>query len=387
MHELHQQAERRAEAALSTAGAAEAALQQDLGEVAPRPEAVPGPAGGADALDETALQAVTDLVAAHAAAAVDAHARLVALGPDVRRWDQHETELAAHRAVLADAESALLQVQGAVDALPARVAGLTVRLDGERTAAAGLAAAVHDVERCDHLVADAAQLAEQVALAVTAEAADIAARARARAEQQSYDRLRRARLAGMSVELARGLLPGEPCTVCGATEHPAPAGAEGEVVDADTEERARDLAARAAEVAARSGAALAQAAARRDASHARLLVQAAPEVEVPEVALLDAGSLEVVRAGLVERASRAGRQLAEARAAPSAPRRRRPSWTGPAPSRPRPASASAGRGRRWPAAGRRSRPPSPRPSACWSTCATPSGNVSGPSARPTCSAT
>ncbi|HEX7300560.1 MAG TPA: SbcC/MukB-like Walker B domain-containing protein [Solirubrobacteraceae bacterium] len=35
--------------------------------------------------------------------------------------------------------------------------------------------------------------------------------------------LREQRLAGMAAELAAGLRPGEPCSVCGATEHPAPA--------------------------------------------------------------------------------------------------------------------------------------------------------------------
>ena len=45
----------------------------------------------------------------------------------------------------------------------------------------------------------------------------------------------------MSAELALGLRPGEPCLVCGGTEHPAPAGSTTNQVDAD-DERAAQLA-------------------------------------------------------------------------------------------------------------------------------------------------
>ena len=47
--------------------------------------------------------------------------------------------------------------------------------------------------------------------------------------------VRERRIAGMSAELALGLRPGEPCLVCGGTEHPAPAGSTTNQVDADDE--------------------------------------------------------------------------------------------------------------------------------------------------------
>src|SRR5205085_9987284 len=51
--------------------------------------------------------------------------------------------------------------------------------------------------------------------------------------------VRSRRLDGMAAELAAGLVAGEDCPVCGATEHPRPAAAGGSTGSADDEERAR----------------------------------------------------------------------------------------------------------------------------------------------------
>ena len=79
----------------------------------------------------------------------------------------------------------------------------------------------------------ARQAAERDRLAAAQTALDDAARAAVDAEQAAHAawlELRERRLAGMAAELAAGLVPGEPCAVCGATDHPAPAHA-----DADAE--------------------------------------------------------------------------------------------------------------------------------------------------------
>jgi len=64
----------------------------------------------------------------------------------------------------------------------------------------------------------------------------------AQATREHWLDVRQARLDGMAAELARRLVDGEACLVCGATEHPAPAGSDedGPAVDADTERAVQD---------------------------------------------------------------------------------------------------------------------------------------------------
>ncbi|MFB8072208.1 AAA family ATPase [Streptomyces californicus] len=56
--------------------------------------------------------------------------------------------------------------------------------------------------------------------------------------RKSWLDLRERRLRGIAAELASGLVAGEPCTVCGSAEHPAPASPGDGHVDRATEERA-----------------------------------------------------------------------------------------------------------------------------------------------------
>ncbi|MDT0400829.1 MULTISPECIES: AAA family ATPase [Streptomyces] len=72
----------------------------------------------------------------------------------------------------------------------------------------------------------------------TAEEQARTAREDALAARQHWLDLKEQRLNGIAAELADGLTDGDPCAVCGATEHPAPARKVDGHVDRETEERA-----------------------------------------------------------------------------------------------------------------------------------------------------
>lgn len=79
--------------------------------------------------------------------------------------------------------------------------------------------------------------------------------------RQTLIEIRNARTAGMAAELARGLEEGQPCVVCGSTEHPSPAHGDELEFTREDEERAEKIADAAATAAneARTGLATARA--------------------------------------------------------------------------------------------------------------------------------
>lgn len=107
-------------------------------------------------------------------------------------------------------------------------------LDGEIAAAARIAATVSGAD------AHVSELAERLAAAADAETLTAAASAASHEALQSgkaltdasaqLDTLRERRLAGYAGELAESLEIGEPCAVCGSTDHPAPAPRGGDPV-------------------------------------------------------------------------------------------------------------------------------------------------------------
>ena len=154
---------------------------------------------------------------------------------ELARWEDaaaHERSLGALCDDAADAETALADTTAALSALdadlaavPARRAELDERLSAARMAAArvadlGARAAQLDVHR------EAALTAERlVPLASDAEHAHLEARTAADAAGAAVTALLQRRLAGYAGELSAALVPGEPCAVCGAVEHPHPAAA------------------------------------------------------------------------------------------------------------------------------------------------------------------
>jgi exonuclease SbcC len=102
----------------------------------------------------------------------------------------------------------------------------------------------------------------------------------------------RARIAGIAGELARALLPGEPCPVCGSPEHPAPAvAADGDAPDPDAAEAARAAAQEA----------LTGANARLAALRERLAARRAEAGEDPEGAVDAAAAVLLTAHGAAER--------------------------------------------------------------------------------------
>lgn len=121
----------------------------------------------------------------------------------------------------------------------------------EQTRAAlqtGIASAQQAATRAGELAArrdpalrrlDAARTRDRLAGETDAAAEQVrAAREDALTARQRWLDLKEQRLNGIAAELAAGLVDGEPCAVCGATEHPVPARKVDGHVDRETEERA-----------------------------------------------------------------------------------------------------------------------------------------------------
>lgn len=128
-------------------------------------------------------------------------------------------------------EESLAEARAAAEGVTAAEAAVTVA--EERLAAADEAAAL--ALELDRARAEVDRLVAHATTAVAHEAA-----------------MRAARIAGIAGELATTLIPGEPCVVCGGTEHPAPAALAPDHVDDEqvgSAERARSAAEGAASAA------------------------------------------------------------------------------------------------------------------------------------------
>ena len=146
----------------------------------------------------------------------------------------------------ADAELAALARSAEEGGARARVATRAIEEAADERAAldAAVQAAREASARVERLTAEAQaarhraeQATERDRLAAEREPAQDRRRQAVDAEQAAHRQwldLREQRLAGMAAELAAGLQPGEPCAVCGATEHPAAAHAMADAPSAPT---------------------------------------------------------------------------------------------------------------------------------------------------------
>ncbi|WP_144756060.1 AAA family ATPase [Curtobacterium pusillum] len=203
-----------------------------LGERAARVVAV---ADGLDAARTRSAQATADAEALRARHAVTSGAEDLAREraaaaeslAEVRHLVAVERALPGRRRTIADAVGRgeqlvvrLAELDAALEARPAERSRIVEDARAAAALAAGAEAARVEVERIDQLRADLTargeadrrvRLAEQAKTDAGATALD-----RVRAEQQ----LRERRIAGLAGELGAALAPGDPCPVCGATEHP-----------------------------------------------------------------------------------------------------------------------------------------------------------------------
>ncbi|MFD6150576.1 AAA family ATPase [Streptomyces sp. NPDC060243] len=153
-----------------------------------------------------------------------------------------------------------------LDTWPERRAELRARVAGARDAATRAAELTGRAEPVARRLAAAHRYGELAAEHTRAEAAEAGARARRDACRAAWLDAREARLDGIAAELAAQLSPGAPCAVCGATEHPAPAGRAARHIDRAAEDAA-ETAYRRAETAASEATAHARTlAAQRDAA-------------------------------------------------------------------------------------------------------------------------
>ncbi|WP_411070520.1 AAA family ATPase [Streptomyces sp. cmx-4-25] len=159
-----------------------------------------------------------------------------------RRAEHRAAAVAEERTVLArEARADEDVLRDAADWLAGwepRRARLTERVEAARDA---VARAEHLAGRLEPARRRLAAARRRDALARGAEAAGsrlAEARERRNDAHETWLDVKSRRLEGIAAELAAGLVPGEPCQVCGSTAHPAPARTTADHVDRATEETA-----------------------------------------------------------------------------------------------------------------------------------------------------
>ncbi|MFJ7193774.1 AAA family ATPase [Streptomyces bacillaris] len=212
--ELREEAERAYRAASDGLDRARALLPRDLSDA------------GADQLAELERRFQQELYALEAARAAEERSARI----DEER-DLLDREARADEELIRDADAWLADWDTTRTALKARIDAAQEAATRAEQLAGLLAPARRRLDaarRRDALANDVQQAERQLT----------AARERELDARASWLDLRERRLRGIAAELAAGLVAGEPCTVCGSAEHPAPASPGDGHVDRATEEQA-----------------------------------------------------------------------------------------------------------------------------------------------------
>lgn len=166
-----------------------------------------------------------------------------------RRAEQRAAALTAERAGLdreaLDDEETLADAEYWLDGWEPLRAAHERRVEDAHEADTRVARLEGEIAPARHRLEAARERDRLADAAGTAGARLLDARERATQAREQWLDLKERRLLGIAAELAAGLGPGEPCKVCGATEHPAPARTAAGHVDRAEEERALDAAQRA----------------------------------------------------------------------------------------------------------------------------------------------
>jgi exonuclease SbcC len=199
--------------------------------------------GDVDALDRGAE---AQSLAARARTLRTAAEGLGHLVADEASLGDRRASLAGLRTALADAVAEQQSLQEQRDALPDLIEAARAELDAAQEARAGSAAVRITLDALRGQLAAAEQVVVLTEQLVSLREGRRAARRRLEAAQGDLDLLHEHRLANLRGELAARLVSGDPCLVCGSTEHPLPASAASAVV---TDQQARDAVARRDEAA------------------------------------------------------------------------------------------------------------------------------------------
>ncbi|MFD5973324.1 AAA family ATPase [Streptomyces bacillaris] len=212
--ELREEAERAYRAASDGLNRARALLPRDLSDA------------GADQLAELERRFQQELYALEAARAAEERSARI----DEER-DLLDREARADEELIRDADAWLADWDATRTALKARIDAAQEAATRAEQLAGLLAPARRRLDaarRRDALATDVQQAERQLT----------AAHEHALAAREFWLELKERRLRGIAAELAAGLVAGEPCTVCGSAEHPAPASPGDGHVDRATEEQA-----------------------------------------------------------------------------------------------------------------------------------------------------
>ncbi len=152
-------------------------------------------------------------------------ARLTAIGEELKAVGRAQLDLDA-----AQAELALFLTDS-----PRHRQVLTAELEQARARAAATPMASAAVATAEERMEAATRRDALAAGHAGAETEHHVATDAAQAAREAYQEIRQARLDGMAASLAKELVAGEPCQVCGSRDHPAPAVAFGDVPGEEAE--------------------------------------------------------------------------------------------------------------------------------------------------------